>query len=196
MPNWVYNRVTVHGGTPEERANFAASVKTDETPLSFQNIIPRPDDIEDWYHFNTANWGTKWDANITDFHSDEDTLDYQFDTAWAPPGPIFAKICADNPNLKFAIVYQEEQGWGGELKGEDGTISVVRQWDVAASHAEHLERGNECWCSDEEAVYPDCFSFRAKELENLESRVKEAAVSLGNGWTGSFDQLIEAAKLL
>ena len=42
-----------------------------------------------WYQWNTANWGTKWNAYDTNRISDEIVL---FDTAWSAPHPVMCKL--------------------------------------------------------------------------------------------------------
>lgn len=43
-----------------------------------------------WYDWNTANWGTKWNASETDV--DEKRQRIEFDTAWDMPRPILQEI--------------------------------------------------------------------------------------------------------
>ena len=50
-----------------------------------------------WYDWNCANWGTKWDAydiEIVSEHYEGDTaeLSLTFDTAWAPPIAFYEKM--------------------------------------------------------------------------------------------------------
>ena len=196
MPNWVYNKVVVSGGTLETRTNFAKSVRVEDNPFSLNAVIPMPADEEDWYNWNVQNWGTKWDTSETSVTEEDEKIEYYFNTAWSPPMHAFDKIVAENPDLDFLIVFEEEQGWGAKCKSNDGKIELIEEWDIPSSHADHINRGGECYCDDNEATYPDCFSFRASKEADLPQRVKESAVPLGNGWTGTYEELIAAAKLL
>jgi len=202
MPNWVYNSMTITGGSSEELGKLADSLKGDRgdgaiSDLTFQSIVPRPAEEQDWYNWNISNWGTKWDANDVTFTLDEDTLHYTFSTAWSPPAQIFTAVSTANPDLHFRFVFEEEQGWGGVVEAKAGVMTTVKEWDIPSTHAEIVERGGECYCEHAvDQVYSDCYAEQAKGDENLEPRVREAAIALGNDWQGSYDELIKAATSL
>lgn len=144
--------------------------------FSFWNIIA-PTDLEHyfsgsaWYDWNCNNWGTKWDAKV-----DESTVDeldkgelangqyyvtYRFDTAWGAPFEVFTALAKKYSHLEFNIEWEEEQGFGAELVGMDGEISVTREWDIPSSHADFVERGKveDCICSYEsepDNMFNDC----------------------------------------
>jgi hypothetical protein len=115
-----------------------------------------------WYDWNVTNWGTKWDACDTYIGRDGDlSASISFQTAWSPPEPIFRAIVEQFPNLTFDISYEEEQGWGGELSGSNGELSLVKEWDIPNSHSDYVERDNVdgCICSyedDKDEWYDDC----------------------------------------
>lgn len=203
MPNWVYNRITIRGGTAEERAALTASFSGDRgdgdiSAFTFQSIIPRPTESDDdWYNWNTTNWGTKWDAGDVNVEVDTDEVRIFFNTAWAPPGRIFNEIANKFPTFDVEYVYEEEQGWGGKYQSQDGTMNKLKEWDVPDSHAEIVERGGSCYCEQTDSVfYQDCLSEKAKNDTSLTDRVREAAVSLGNGWEGTYEDLLAAASSL
>lgn len=76
---------------------------------------------KDWYTWRCAHWGTKWDASDIEYDEEEQTV--RFDTAWAPPEPVLAKIQEDFPDAKFNIYAEEESGWFNEYETkEDGKI--------------------------------------------------------------------------
>jgi hypothetical protein len=93
----------------------------------------------DWYSFNTREWGTKWDVAVGADDEYPDTyiegptpngdnlvVYYNFNTAWSPPIPAIEKLSSQYPTLLFTLSYEEEQGWGGEgewLRGENISIS-------------------------------------------------------------------------
>jgi hypothetical protein len=202
MPNWVYNRMTITGGSDNALEQIAESLKGDRgdgeiSDLTFQRIIPRPIEEEDWYNWNIANWGTKWDASDITVSADEGALHYTFSTAWSPPEPIYAAISNANPELEFRFVYEEEQGWGASIEAKAGILTKIKEWDIPISHAEIVERGGECYCEHAvDQMYKDCYAEQAKVDKEISSRVREAAVSLGNDWQGSYEELIVAARLL
>jgi hypothetical protein len=115
-----------------------------------------------WYDWNITNWGTKWDAGDVYVQTTDDlTASISFQTAWSPPEPIFKAIVEQFPELDFQIWFEEEQGWGGELAGSNGELSLTKEWDIPDSHADYVERDNVdgCTCSwddDKENWYDDC----------------------------------------
>ena len=119
-----------------------------------------------WYEWNTRQWGTKWDAchlNPQDLEVDGDnaSISYSFETAWSIPEPVFSAMVEQHPELSFSIECEEEQGWGAEYSGEEGEISLVKEWDIPNSHADYVERDREdscaCqWNEDPAEWYDDC----------------------------------------
>ena len=198
MPNWVYNRFTINA--PAERC---AQIKEElfessEQPISFGKILPRPPDKEDdWYNWNIATWGTKWDACRAEIVEEADsTLGYGFSTAWSPPMPVLEAFAATHPDIDFDFSYEEEQGWGGVIEVRQGELVKHDTYDAPDSHAEMLERGNECFCSVTEAPFHDCFYEQAKERGLTDPQVLEAVKGLGPDWSDDLDSLIEAARRL
>lgn len=71
----------------------------------------------DWYNWNVANWGTKWDADVyhmesnllTEPNSSEVTLKVCFSTAWSPPTSWFNALCdiLRNEEVSMEIRYAE-----------------------------------------------------------------------------------------
>lgn len=49
--------------------------------------------FRDWFSWQAENWGTKWGACDVIVDEIEDGFNYQFDTPWAMPMPIFIKLC-------------------------------------------------------------------------------------------------------
>lgn len=121
---------------------------TSEMGLSFDYM---KENNNNWYSWNNRNWGTKWDASGPEF-IDSDTgemIEYTFDTAWAPPVPVFRAIVEQHPDLKFFFLYEEEQGWGGEMQSVNGELVQVDEWDIPDSHGELMERKGDCWACNE-----------------------------------------------
>lgn len=118
MPNWCVNILNVTG---EEAAvqKFVEDAKCDlgkdNQVLSFQNIVPVPDDILDrpydpfgrWAQI--VLWGTKWDACLAEFEEiDNEWVEYTFDTAWSPPIPFLIRASEKHPSVEFSMKYEEE----------------------------------------------------------------------------------------
>lgn len=150
------------------------NTQTHEDVLSFWNIVaptdldayyesekPKPADIShadlfaefehnkaesnNWYWWNVRNWGSKWDACEVSLQIDEpNTLSYRFDTAWAPPLPAIEALCEQYPELLVTLHFEEEQGWGGEITTQHGTVINKEEWDIPESHADYELREQEC----------------------------------------------------
>ena len=108
------------------------------------------------------------------------------------------KALADQlPQHDLTFTYEEEQGWGGVVKRDaNGNLETVKEWDIPDTHAEIVRRGGDCYCSDDSQMYDDCFAERARGLDAITDRVREAAVSLAYGWAGTFPSLIDVATSL
>ena len=174
-----HKRLTVND---EGETVFAREPNRVEEPLSFWNFVRPEDEIlndyygdEDsgmplseklqhktnhWYDWNIRNWGCKWDASDVEvFDRDNGVVDYSFSTPWSIPEPVFHAMVKQFPTLQFTLVSCEEQGWGAELAGVDGEVSLVKEWDIPCSHAENMEHRGWCYCEendDTEYMYDDC----------------------------------------
>jgi len=131
MPNYCNNLLEVDG---KDTNKFKNDVQTNNSELSFNNLIPTPEfnnmskeeftklfteeeqsypffeyyanSNRDWYSFRLIKWGTKWDAmDIITNHS-EDELNYDFTTAWSPPKEWLKNICK-NYNCNFYLTSYE-----------------------------------------------------------------------------------------
>lgn len=202
MPNWVYNDVTIKAS-----AQRCAEIKdalhyqegSESTVLSFQKIVPRPPEEDDnWYDWNIANWHTKWDAcdpMVT--VEDDGTLNYSFRTAWSPPMAVIEKFVDTHPDVDVLYHYQEEQGWGGNIEVCQGKLVKHDQYDIPSSHAEIVERNGWCYCQDgNEAYFADCFYEQAKDQGVNDPNVLDAVKGLGSDWHGTFDELLDASEHL
>ena len=155
MPNHVTSTCTVVGPA-EDIARFNAThfkARTDGQPkcLDFQSVIPAPGYMSrthsgsgekdllkhpangralsetghlNWYEWNTANWGTKWGAYAFERIDD---ASFSFETAWSFPTPIFRRLAADWPTLRFDVECFDE-GWCfagmGQFNGLDNYVEV------------------------------------------------------------------------
>lgn len=134
--------------------SFRAFIKPPEEEYS-DYFTPAGGLVQNWYHWNVDNWGTKWDA-----YEVEITDDFvSFTTAWNPPMPVFEAIIKQFPELDFEFRYEEEQGWGGEITVSKGVTLHEKNWDIPNSHADNEDLGRECNCDsedDSEYWYADC----------------------------------------
>jgi Ferredoxin-like domain in Api92-like protein len=141
MPNWVNNSIMITTET-EGAANWLwlnltrphrlAEGGLSEVGFSFHNVIPRPaSEDANWYDWNLANWGCKWDASdaVVEIDAPRCQLSLGFDTPWSPPEHIFDELIAQGRRRSFDldIWYEEENGWGGEIQFRHG---LNRRQDV------------------------------------------------------------------
>lgn len=59
----------------------------------------------DWYGWQTANWGTKW--NGYDQYSDDDNV-IEFNTAWSTPYSLLVNLSKKYPQATFEVEYADE----------------------------------------------------------------------------------------
>jgi hypothetical protein len=206
MPNWVYNKLTLTGAKPDID-HIEAELASDSECISFEKVTPRPPaEDSNWYEWNIANWGTKWDAGdteVTRTDADKAEVLYRFNTAWSAPLPIFEALAAKYPTLEIRLHFEEEQGWGGEVFAHNGNLELVRQWDIPRSHAELVERGEGCFCdncdldSNIQFMYEDCGTYVLSRLgTELDDKTKHAFNSLHHEWEGTLGDLIKACDRL
>jgi hypothetical protein len=75
---------------------------------------------KDWYDWNVANWGTKWNVSDASIDEEEDgSVVYGYSTAWAPNCEFLKNICKQYPLLDFTLEYEEEG------VGFEGTLEIV-----------------------------------------------------------------------
>ena len=145
MPNWCSNHITVRGTNQAEIQRLAKAFAEGE----FCNaVIPTPKDLtdtvsgfvgedqraaheaqmdrnvalyghKDWYSFQTANWGTKWDVSCDSVEIDDDGLGFSgtFESAWSPPMGVAEALVEQGYEV---TLYYYEPGMGFCGKFEDG----------------------------------------------------------------------------
>jgi len=137
MPNWCENRVEVFD-TEENIKKFKEYVSDGDLLFSFQKIKPMPEElthtrspsgepnvdlinkygVDNWYDWCTNNWGVKWDVHDVELVEEEDSLTYNFLTAWGPPEEIYKVIRDEFPNINLSWFYDEP---GMEMAGYLGS---------------------------------------------------------------------------
>jgi len=145
MPNWASNHITIRGSDPKEIAEIADAMKEGRF---CQSIIPTHEDLlrdgastsggpnaelydqiraenlekhgySNWYDFQTARWGVKWDVNCEDVEVEDDglTVSASFESAWSPPVGIAEELVSRGLSV---TLYYYESGMGYVGKYEDG----------------------------------------------------------------------------
>jgi hypothetical protein len=119
MPNYVTNQVRA------SKEVIDSMIQTEpghgwENAVDFNLIIPTPDNIfqgnlgtkerelygeNNWYDWNTKNWGTKWNAGDTTRPSEKSVY---FETAWERPEPVFLELSRKFPKEKILIRFADE----------------------------------------------------------------------------------------
>lgn len=124
MPNHCYNKIIIYG---DEASKIASELKSEDTVFDFSKILPEPnyeevevkptfpkeDKKEDfrmpkWWDWRIQNWGTK--SNSYDDHVDtvdDETVEYEFSTAWSPPKPVIEKLREQYPDVSITAFYDE-----------------------------------------------------------------------------------------
>lgn len=160
MPNWVDNTLEFRG-TEEEMDELKLIL--DDSPngnpvLSFSTTIPLPEGKEDdWYEWNIANWGTKWDAcepNLFDEGKLKEGvfyLKYSFNSAWASPQNWLIKTSEKYPSLLLNCLWVEEQGFSGVIRVKAGKIILSDSRDCP--EMSEVDEGEDVFESYTEACY-------------------------------------------
>ena len=148
MPNWCNNGITLRHADP---AMIDRVIKGKEGLL--MEFMPTPQELLDttagsfgdtekqrlleaqeksnlekygfknWYDWNIANWGTKWDFALENIdRPDPNTVTAAFDSAWAPPIGAYERLCA----LGFfveALYYEPGMAFCGKFVGDENDSS-------------------------------------------------------------------------
>lgn len=183
MPNWCANDLTIKG-KPKMLNKLLKTIETtasevsearDTTMFDFNKIIPRPESENDnWYNWNTSNWGTKWNACDVGFITDGDwsetydesswesgELIIQFNTAWSPPVPVIEALSKQFPSVKITHKFTEEgMGFYGTYIYRKGMIEVEAQGEFTSdtpcdTFVEYYGEGHTHWCKECDEPY-DC----------------------------------------
>lgn len=115
MPNWCENGITLRHADPAmiDRAMNSEQLLTEflPTPQELYHTVSGGEEhgdaahkaqqqanikrygFEDWYGWNLANWGTKWDFALENIdRPDPNTLTAGFCSAWSPPVKAYRRL--------------------------------------------------------------------------------------------------------
>lgn len=118
--------------TPPEVLKLGYDAHDKISKSAFERALSgQTDGILDGYHWNIANWGTKWD--IYSDHISPETMGWTegsgsirfgFETAWSPPVYWFKKVAEKFPSLSMKLHYEEPGCYfAGNLISENGDIA-------------------------------------------------------------------------
>ena len=127
MPNWCNNTISIRG--PRNKiADLWTQANIKEGLLAA--LVPQPEDmfhgnlgeaeraecaekgIPNWYDWNVANWGTKWDVGLeglsfTELADGEAEISGWFDSAWSPPTDALSTFSESNEDCSVENFYHE-----------------------------------------------------------------------------------------
>ena len=156
MPNWVSNRATISGPAPVIR-EITAILNQEGTPLlSWMVPEPKYKGDQDWYMWRVNAWGTKWDISDAYFDqpTDEDTITFEFSTAWGPCVEAFHTWAVADGRVQFTLEYWEPgMGFVGRVE-YDGECLLDDHRDVNSDRPGYLEMACEIFGYIEEDEEP------------------------------------------
>src|SRR6185312_324347 len=130
MPNWCAVSIKIEGKS-DNMKKFYMSLNTfnengKKVSFSFFQLVPRPEaEKNNWYDWNTKNWGTKWDAcEVVIFKETAEYIIIQCNTAWSPPTKWAINASKLYPDLTFTVAYCES---GMEFYGVDIINDIKRK---------------------------------------------------------------------
>ena len=134
MPNWCNNTITIKGSTETVKQLWDDAVENNgllsaiaPLPKILENTTsPAPKDLDpelqqkmiketgfdNWYDWQVANWGTKWDIDVeglefTDHGDGTSTIAGWFDSAWSPPIEAYQTLCDSMDGIYLEAFYDE-----------------------------------------------------------------------------------------
>jgi hypothetical protein len=145
MPNYVHHHLTITGPEADRERFLTECFSQDDdnkTNFDFDELISEPEHIKAddsppiirvirgtrhelpaWLDWRCENWGTKWNACDTDVRREGETIWLSFDTAWAPPTPIFSEVARRFPTLRIEGSFIDEMhDFGGNILCQNGNV--------------------------------------------------------------------------
>lgn len=145
MPNWVSNRATISGPAPV--IGEITEILNDPEGDLLAWMVPEPKFAgdQDWYAWRVANWGTKWPISDVYFEqpADEDSITFDFSTAWAPCVEAFHAWAEADGRVQFSLEYWEPgMGFVGRVD-YDGEYLSDDHRDVNTDREGYLDMAGE-----------------------------------------------------
>ncbi len=126
-------------------------------------------DAINWYEWSINNWGTKW--NASDYEVSDDKRNITFETAWDPAIEVMLEISRQNPDIKFAFLYSDEEigAHTGYLLTQNGRIDCKGTFEDYSPDAYKL--AFDLWDCGDEYEYDDKIGTYVPK-EEYESRLE------------------------
>lgn len=157
MPNWVKNKLFIHGPSDMVK-QCTLDIASEDEHISFEKILPKPKDIGDgWYDWCIENWSTKWDVNET--YEDENGY-ICFDTAWSTPHAIILELSIRYPELIFEVQYADEN-----LGSNCGKYKFQNADEIEFTAAYGIEEACDIWGYDFSEMYPEI--YRDRQIDKI-----------------------------
>lgn len=87
---------------------------------------------DNWYDWNVANWGCKWDFDVTHAEYVDGGVRVTYDTPWAPPTPFVERLSELYPEHPITMAYAESgMGYAGRQTFLNGML--VDEWNYEGS---------------------------------------------------------------
>lgn len=165
MPNWCSNELVIEG-KPKDLSKIMKQVEVtkseaidthDVTSFSCNNVIPRPaKEDTNWYEWNIANWGSKWDTNsacLDNSNWENGIIRYTFETAWSPISQVIDELAKQHKKVTITYNYYEGgSDFWGEVEYEKGKVTSFDEGTLSSASCERLEylmgqhhNCQECW---------------------------------------------------
>ena len=164
MPNWCNNNISISGPTDTIKQLWEDANREDGGLLSA--MAPQPEDmfhgnlgekerkeceeqgIPNWYDWQVANWGTKWDVSteglaFTDNGDGTAEISGWFDSAWSPPIEAYQTFCDDMDGVYLDAWYEEG---GMDFAGHWSSEGDDDHLDDISSYARRVVENNESGC--------------------------------------------------
>jgi hypothetical protein len=142
---------------------------------------------QDWYSWNTANWGTKWNAYSQEAKEDGAI---KFETAWSTPYPVIEALSLKFPEAVISMRYADED-FGhnvGEYTFHGGDLVEETTPEGGSDEAYELAadiQGSPEWFTDR--LY-EIEAETADELEDYE--INSIRYVYGKGALGDFPKVV------
>ena len=196
MPNWCNNYLQIEGSPKElsklmkqvEITKSEATSEHSQSLFSCHQVIPRPDNQSaNWYEWNIAHWGSKWDlsdVHLEDTDWEKGAVAYSFQTAWSPVIEVIHTLSQQYKKLSFKYEFWESGAdfWGVETY-DKGVVTDSQSGDLSSAGCEKLEElmGQHHYCS-ECYDYLECEKENTKEIcESCEADTYQNETSLWEG---------------
>ena len=210
MPNWCNNQVSISG--PNKVLKKFMKVVNDPKGKKglFEMMRPMPKELRnttadgserkdmikkygcsDWYGWANSKWGTKWDAN--EFYGIEHrvdkvnpkfgTLEFGFDTAWAPPMEVFEHFFNQDKyydDCSFKLWYYEPGcDFAGCWDGSDDDCIQISQVAKAGSKDKFWKTSFGSELDYRFGIVENMAQYEEDMMEDVHKYAKGEAVNVG-----------------